>query len=116
MHVDYDLTIEELPRDCVDECSAPGPADNAVDYWRVHLGFTVNRERAIRCLQGYGAWSAEELSASSNDELAARVLWLACGSFNEYATEAKCAGFDPWTDERPEDFDPNCGSDLFCLE
>jgi hypothetical protein len=100
LHIDHTLTIDQLPPECIDDCSRPGPADEAVAYWLRELGFTVDRARAINCLENYGAWEREELEASDDDTLASRVLWLACGDFNEW----------DGTDSSP------AGSDIFCLE
>jgi hypothetical protein len=84
LHVDYVLDIDDLPEECIDDCSTSGSNDDAVDYWRKKLNFTVDRARAIRCLQGYGAWTRSELAASDDDLLANRILWLACHDFNEW--------------------------------
>lgn len=100
MHVTYDLSIDDLPRECIEDCSAPGPVDEAVAYWRERLEFTVDRERAIRCLEGYGAWERAQLEADTPETLAERVLWLACCAFNEW-------------DGTPES---SSGSDIFVLE
>lgn len=100
MHVDYELLREELPAECIADCSASGDVTAAVQYWRETLPLTVNRERAARCLRGYGAW--DDLDTVSDDTLAERVLWLACGSFAEW-------------DGLPPD-ESNNGSDVFTLE
>ena len=116
LHVDYAVYIEDIPRECVEDCTRPGhDATGPVQHWREVLGFTVDRELAIRCLERYGAWGLEELNASSDADLADKVLWLACGGFSEYITCAEREGVDPYGD-RPEDFDPSAGSDLFVLE
>ena len=75
--------IEDFPPDCIAECSASGRVDAEVDYWQHHLDFKVPRAEAIKCLYGYGAWELAELNALSDDELAQKVLWLACGTFAE---------------------------------
>lgn len=115
MHVEHYLCLTDLPPECIADCAHSGRCDDDVAHWMAELSFTVDRARAIRCLKGYGAWDDEELAASSDDELAARVLWLACGDFSEFITYAEDAGIDPFA-ERPEDFDPPSGSDVFCLE
>jgi len=98
LHVESELFIHQLPMECVQDCSDMGDVSPAVEYWRQNLDFTVDRERAILCLGGYGAW--EDLDEADNDTLAERILWLACGSFSEWdGTE-----------------DSACGSDVFCLE
>jgi hypothetical protein len=114
LHVDHVLNLSDLPRECIADCSGPGSADAAVDYWRDRLGFTVDRDRTMRCLAGYGAWEPEELAAEDADTLAARVLWLACGDFNEYLGECERAEVDP--DDPPDTFHPSSDSDIFVLE
>lgn len=116
IHVSYDLCIRDIPRECIEDCSQPGPADAAVAHWREALQFSVDRNAAITFLEGYGAWERDELEADGDETLADRILWLACGNFSEYITEAERAGFNPFEDDRPEDFDPSCGSDIFVLE
>ena len=100
MFVNYELSINELPDDCIRDCSGPGQADAAVQHWRQALDFSVNRERAIACLEGYGAWEPEELEAKSDEDIAETILWLACGTFAEW----------DGTEDSP------CGSDVFVLE
>ena len=101
LHVDRELTIDDLPKDCIEDCTWPGcDAAPACQHWRQELGFTVDRERAIGCLADYGAWERDELAASSDEDLAEKVLWLACGSFSEWDGTEDCA----------------CGSDIFVLE
>lgn len=110
----YELLISDLPRECIMDCSGPGSADAAVDHWVSSLNFAVPRADALRGLREYGAWPADELAAMSDRKLAEITLWLACGNFREYITKAEAAGIDPFRN-RPGDFDPNCGSDLFTL-
>ena len=99
MHITRDLLIEELPADCVKECSSPGPCDEAAEYWRKELNLTVDRANAIICLKGYGAWELAELQKWDQERLAETVLWLAAGNFHE------------WDGTR----DSPCGSDIFVL-
>ncbi len=82
LHVDYVLSIEDLPQECIDDCSGQGSVDDAVGYWIDKLGFTVDAERARRCLKGYGAWDSDELA--DEDQNTRRVLWLACGTFSDF--------------------------------
>jgi len=84
-----ELLISELPQDCIDACSAPGPVDAAVNHWREELDFQVDRELAIECLLKSGAWEREELVALADSELADKVLWLACCDFSEFQTNPK---------------------------
>lgn len=95
IHVDYILSISDLPADCIEDCSASGPVDDAVEYWRRELSFTVDRDRAIACLRGYGAWEDEELAAADDDDIAGKILWLACGDFRQWnGTEDSPGGSD----------------------
>jgi hypothetical protein len=100
LHVSDTLNLEQLPHSCIADCSAPGRNDDAVAFWTRRLGFSVDRERAIKCLLGYGAWELEELTAADPRTLAERILWLACHDFAE------------WDGTR----DSPCGSDIFSLE
>lgn len=114
IHVNYMLDINQIPRRCITDCSASGSVDQPVAYWREELGFTVDRDSTIKCLKGYGAWGPEELADMSDDDLADKVLWLACCNFGEYIHEAEEASIDPFGDRG--DFEPRCGSDVFVLE
>jgi hypothetical protein len=109
LHVSYDLDISQLPQECIDDCSAQGSVDEAVAYWRDKLSFTVDRDRTVSCLKGYGAWEDEELAASTDEELADRVLWLACGNFSEQQS---------WESDNPDKdpCDSDYGSSVFVLE
>jgi hypothetical protein len=41
------------------------------------------RDQAIRYLCDYGAWTKDELDAMDEEELAIKVLWIACGDIKE---------------------------------
>ncbi len=88
LHIDYVFDIDDLPEDirdeCISDCSGQGDVSQAVEYWREKLNFTVNRNKAIQCLAGYGSWSRSELAKSTDEQLADRILWLACCNFNEW--------------------------------
>lgn len=115
LHVDSVLEISALSEQCILECSARGDVGDAVARWRDAMGFTVNRERAVACLAGYGAWSREELDQSSDVEIAERILFLACGNFGEFITRCQNEGIDPFG-ELPNGFEASSGSDIFVLE
>lgn len=83
LHVDYTLDKDELPEDCIYECSAQGNVEEAVEHWRKQLNFTVDRDKAIACLAGYGSWEPEELAEMDDDDIANKILWLACSTFKE---------------------------------
>jgi hypothetical protein len=109
MYIDYTLDITELPQECIDDCSASGAVDNAIESWTVKLPFTVNRERAIACLEEYGAWTRAELTADSDEDIAGRILWIACGNFHEQQV---------WEERNPDKSpeDADYGSSVFRLE
>lgn len=83
LHVDYVLYPEDLPFECIADCSSVGDVSEAVEYWRRHLGFSVDRSRAIDCLCGYGSWERGDLEAMSDEDLAEKILWMACCDFRE---------------------------------
>lgn len=114
MHIETMLSIEDIPRDAIFECSHPGPCDADVENWCATLGLTVDRQAAIDCLTGYGAWDREELAAKSDTDLAEIVLWIAAGDFREYLTAVEAGDYEvnPITGEPQTD----TGSDVFVLE
>lgn len=83
-----------IPDECVSACTSPGSCDESVAHWRKALGFTVPREQAIKWLKEFGAWPLDTdeydqgLRDMTDEELADKVLWLACG-------EMKDSG-EPW--------------------
>ncbi len=108
LHVVSILYIDQLPEECIHECSGPGDNSQAVAYWRAELGFTVDRTNAVNCLRGYG-YEPDRVEVFSNEQLAEHVLWLACADFSEYLR---------WREDNPEALDGECpcGSDIFSLE
>jgi hypothetical protein len=50
-----------------------------------------------------------------DEEIAKKVLWLACNDFREYINDTAAAGYES-LDDVPDDFDAACGSDIFVLE
>lgn len=76
----YDLKID-LPKECIDDCSASGPVDDAVAYWIKELKFDASKKGAKDYLKGFGAWDESEL-ANHEDNLA-RLLWLICGDISD---------------------------------
>lgn len=96
LHITDYITIDQLPAECIRDCTTPGQdASPSARYWRETLGLTVDRDRAIQCIQGYGGWTHEEITAKGDEELAEIILWLACGDFHEWdGTEDSPAGSD----------------------
>jgi len=82
--------VEDLPEECVRDCSTPGQdASEAVSYWRRRLGFTVPRAFAVDYLRGFGAW--DDLATADDETIAERVLWIFAGD----AREALASGEEP---------------------
>jgi hypothetical protein len=77
LHISYTLEASQLPSACIQDCSAIGDVSNAVRFWCRRLGFSVDRDRAVRYLQGFGAWTAQDLAVADERTLAERVLWIA---------------------------------------
>ena len=73
----------DIPAECAADCSHSGDCLPDVEAWRERLGFTVPRDLAIRYLREFGAWDDEELTGATDDTLANRVLWIACGDLSE---------------------------------
>lgn len=115
MFVKDSISISDLPRECIDECSASGDVTETVAYWQSKLELQVEREPAVRCLKGYGAWDEDELWNADDDTLAQRILWLACGDFSDFIVHAEEEGIDPFA-ETPECFQPSSGSNIFVME
>lgn len=87
MHITDGIAIEDIPQECIGDCSGSGDVTESVRYWRGKLELiVVDRQRAIQCLREYGAWEAEELAEADDETLAERVLWLACCDFAEFQT------------------------------
>jgi hypothetical protein len=79
----FGLLQRVIPQECVSDCAHPGPCDDDVAFWRAKLEFEIPRDLAIKYLREFGAWTAEELSAQSDENLAEKVLWLACGTMRD---------------------------------
>lgn len=80
--MDYSHIELELPRACIEACSASGDASEAVAYWLARPEIAAQFEgltllASARILYGYGAWEVSELTDRSQN--IARLLWLACG-------------------------------------
>ena len=82
MHFEYEIFGTELPEDCIADCSR-GDVTEAVAYWRKELAFSVDQDRARDCLHGYGAWDSKEIDEMSDEDVAEKILWLACCDFRE---------------------------------
>lgn len=72
---------DDIPEECIADCSAPGDVSGMVAYWRAKLGLTVPRRAAVACCLATGAYENPE--QDSDDVLADRILWFACCDFRE---------------------------------
>jgi hypothetical protein len=104
------IDINDLSRECIEGCSHSGQCFSDVEFWRRKLNFRVNKESAIRYLSQTGGWTLEELNEHTNDGLANKILWLACGEFSEYIFECEAKNIDPF---KNTDYQSNCGSSWF---
>ena len=106
IHITTTVDIDDLPQDCIDDCSAQGSVDAAVTHWRETLGFTVDRAAAMNSIAASGSHDLDEIEAMDDDQLADRILWDAACTFAEYRS---CLA-----DGEPED-DTSAGSPLLYL-
>ena len=88
---DHGLFLAYLPEACIQECDDAGDVEPAVKKWRDLLDFRVPREKAIEYLAEFGAWTDQELSNMTDNELAERCLWHACG---QIVSDRKCVDSD----------------------
>lgn len=78
-----------IPPECVAACSHSGDCGDDVEYWRKLLNFSVPRDQAIAYLREFGAWPMQTdkydrgLTDMTDEELAIKVLWLACCDLKE---------------------------------
>lgn len=79
------LASGQFPADCIEDCSASGAVDDAVEYWRVNLNFASalepHRDHVKAYLKEFGAW--DDLDEADIITLANRVLWIACWDIRE---------------------------------
>ena len=75
-------SIEDFPGEAIEDCTGPGPADEAVAYWVDKLNFRPDPDAARACLKEYGAWDAAELA--DNEQNRRRLLWAMFGDFSEW--------------------------------
>lgn len=79
------LDSGQFPAQCIDDCSASGRVDEAVEYWRKELGLVAalepRRKLVESYLKEYGAW--DDLETADIETLADRVLWTAMCDIKE---------------------------------
>jgi len=73
-----------IAKSAAEECTPPGVDASSIVLESVRArGFAVPRVPAINYLKEFGAWSLEELTAMTDEELACKVWWIACGDTKE---------------------------------
>ena len=80
------ISYDELGLNCIDDCSGPGPADDAVDYWyeqRATVFKDFEMGEMIDYLLSTGGYQIEELDGMTVQDLGKRILWLACCHMRE---------------------------------
>ena len=93
---------ENLPMDCILDCSGGGNVDDSVDYWVNELNFHVPTEKGLSYLQECGL---DDIGIEDVDKY---VLWIMCGNIKEQAYEFCRGGMDYddfETSEYPDDLD-----------
>lgn len=80
------IDVIELPTDVVNACSHSGSCDEDIERClqlpevREELN-KIDKEKLIKELTEYGAWSEEELS--NHEENLKRILWIASGDIQD---------------------------------
>jgi len=81
------LASGSFPAECIAACHHSGQCAEDVTYWRKKLDFSVPRELAIKYLRDVWPVESDQYDQGLNDmideELAEKVLWLACGDIQE---------------------------------
>jgi hypothetical protein len=105
MHIIDNLYIEDIPVDCINECSASGDCEPSCRQWMAKLDFTVDANNARKFIRAQGI---EDSNKMDNETLAMYVLWIACGNFNDQLY---------WQQQNPgaDPHDSDCGTDMISL-
>ena len=69
--------VSRLPQDCIADCSASGPVDDACDYWCERLHFEAPPWLLREYLKGFGIWSQADLC--DHQQNLRRLLWIWSG-------------------------------------
>ena len=77
------VSVHYLPGPCVEDCTRPGPADDAVERWVKQLQLEAPPWLLRQYLKGFGAYDSTELCDHQSN--LGRLLWL-------WAFECKDAG------------------------
>ena len=66
--------VSRLPQECIEDCSAPGPVDDACDYWCKRLNFEAPPWLLREHLKSYGPWNQADLC--DHQQNLKRLLWI----------------------------------------
>ena len=66
--------VSRLPEDCIADCSASGPVDEACAYWCKRLNLEAPPWLLREHLKGYGAWDRADLC--DHQQNLKRLLWI----------------------------------------
>jgi hypothetical protein len=77
------VLLKQIPEEAVEDCSHQGECHDDCQFWVQKLNFEVPRDLAVEYLKSTGGWELEELQEMDNEELAIRILWIACGNIQE---------------------------------
>lgn len=84
MHLETEVLREEIPKQCIRDCSCPGrDAYPFVTHWIKKLNLTVNRKQCQDYLATFGAWTRDELANMTDLEITEKILWSVCCDFRE---------------------------------
>lgn len=84
--VPFNRFIITIPYECMEDCSAQGRVDEAVQFW-LSKSVIQNELKQIPDfdlmaeLKEYGAWN--EIELLNRDDNEARILWIAAGNYKE---------------------------------
>jgi hypothetical protein len=76
----YELS-RYLEREAINDCSASGSVDSAVQYWVDKLKFNFDAKKGREYLKGLGAWDDDELN--DHEQNRHRMLWVVCCDIND---------------------------------
>jgi hypothetical protein len=76
----------EMPVEAVEDCYHVGACDAGTEYWqpRIDLSHISDEQLALE-LNGYGAWTVEELSDRRENER--RIIWIAAADIQDEEKE-----------------------------
>ncbi len=84
-HVDHTTYLNGIEigmsQEAMEDCSASGPVDEAVDHWFTRVNVYATAEQIRNELKEYGAWDAEELQDDTQN--LKRIVWIAASNIKD---------------------------------